>query len=64
MKDKIIPFKKSEMTEIAIIKNEIYVAKKPNENQYQCEQCDIEDEYCHRIKCGIMTYKKINKGGI
>ena len=64
MKDKTIPFKNRAMDEVVIIKNEIYVAKKPNENQYQCEQCDIEDEYCHRVKCGTMTYKKINKGGI
>lgn len=64
MKDKIIPFKNSEIAEIVIIKNEIYVAKEPNENQYQCEQCDIEDKYCHRIRCGTMTYKKINRGGI
>ena len=66
MKVKNIPFPLDELHDAAVfIGDEIYVAKKLDDNYNQCGQCHIQDEYCKHVNCGVsLVYKKIKGDGV
>lgn len=65
-KVKTIPFPLDNLHDVAVfIGDEMYVAKKLNDHYNQCEQCNIQDDYCKYVRCGVsLVYKKIKGDGV
>lgn len=63
---KAISFPLDKLHDAAVfIDDEMYIATKVDDYYNQCEQCNIQDDYCKHVRCGVsLVYKKIKGDGV